>query len=78
MARFLDLSVCIVLKWKHLERYLMMFVIGQGKRMKNVGNPHLGDLTDSFRPALPEQDPGSALHKLGVLDELEHHRSLMQ
>ena len=26
MARFLDLSVCIVLKWKHLERYLMMFV----------------------------------------------------
>ena len=44
--------------------------------MKNVGKPHLGDLTDSFRPPLPEQDPGSALHKLGVLDELEHHRSL--
>ena len=44
----------------------------------NVGKLHLGNLTNSFRPALPEQDPSSALHKLGILDELEHHGSLMQ
>ena len=32
---------------------------------------YLCDLTNPLRPPLPEQDPGSRLHKLRVLDEPE-------
>jgi len=38
---------------------------------------HLGDLPDPLGPPLPEQHPGATLHKLRVLDKLEHDRGLV-